>query len=250
MSQSKTLYINENWLAFSEKVKQRDCYTCLQCGRGTGEVTIQVHHTIYVAGKALWEYAINDCQTLCKGCHAREHGLIEPDRGWTLLEIQDLGGLDGSCERKGCGAEIRYAHLIYHPKWGYLVVGSTCIEYLTQEDRLLSSSVIQLYKNISKFVHSSEWLLGITKKGKKFISSTYKHHQIRIYGEELEHSFQLAIKEKGVRWHNFGKIIQAKGKSTLAVKELVYIALRGTLSAGDKETELLRNLYRILNTNT
>lgn len=244
MNKPKTLYVNRDWLAFSDKIKRRDNYACLRCGRGVDEVTLQVHHTIYVAGKAPWEYALSDCRTLCKGCHAREHGLIEPDKGWTLLSIEDLGGPDGVCERKGCGAEIRYAHLTYHAKWGYLVVGSTCIEHLTQKDRLLSSNVIHLYENISKFVHSSEWARGITQKGGRYISSTYKHHQIRIYGEEFQHTFQLALKEKGVRWYRFGKLIKAKGKSTLAVKELAYTALRGTITESEKDKELLRNLYK------
>lgn len=250
MSQSRTIYVNKEWLAFSEKVKRRDDYKCLQCGRSAPEITLQIHHEIYVAGKAPWEYALSDCRALCKGCHAKEHGLIEPNRGWTLLAIDDLGGPDGICERKGCGAEIRYAHSTYHPKWGYMVVGSTCIEYLTQEDRLLSSGVIHLYKNISHFVHSSEWENGITKKGKGFISSIYKHHQIRIYGEEQAHSFQLALKEKGVRWHTFGEVILTKGKSTLAVKELAYVALRGTLSDSEEEKCLLRNLYSKLKRNS
>jgi 5-methylcytosine-specific restriction endonuclease McrA len=81
MSHSKRIYVNDDWTAFSEKVKRRDGYKCLQCGRGTGEVTLQVHHEVYVAGKAPWEYALSDCLTLCKGCHAKEHGLIKPDRG-------------------------------------------------------------------------------------------------------------------------------------------------------------------------
>ncbi|MFZ1643676.1 MAG: hypothetical protein WAV07_20050 [Candidatus Contendobacter sp.] len=250
MGQAKAIYINEDWLAFSEKVKRRDGYKCLQCRRGPREVTLQVHHEIYIAGRTPWEYALSDCRTLCKGCHAREHSLIEPDRGWTLLSIDDLGGLDGTCERKGCGTEIRYSHLTYHPKWGYLVVGSTCIEHLTQEDRLLSSNVIYLYQNISNFVHSSEWLRGVTQKGKRFISSTYKHHKIRIYGEELSHSFQLVLKERGIKRYNFGKIIDAKGKSTMAVKELAYTALRGTLTKSEEEKKLLRNLYRELKSNT
>lgn len=249
MGHSRTIYVKEEWLTFSERVKRRDGYACLQCRRGAPNVTLQVHHQTYIAGKAPWEYALSDCRTLCKGCHAKEHGLIEPDRGWTLLAIDDLGGLDGICERQGCGAEIRYAHFTYHPKWGYKVVGSTCIEHLTQEDRLLSSNVIHMYKTVSDFVHSSEWKDGITQKGKRFIYSTYKHHAIRIYGKEHAHSFQLAVKEKGIRRHAFGEIVQVNKKPTLAVKELAYVALRGTLSKDEEERCLLRNLYRELKAN-
>ncbi|MBN1378776.1 MAG: HNH endonuclease [Gammaproteobacteria bacterium] len=250
MGQGKKLYVNKNWAAYSERVKRRDGFKCLRCGRGPEDVTLQVHHNTYITHKAPWEYALSDCRTLCKGCHAREHDLIEPDRGWTLLSIHDLGGPAGNCERKGCGAEIRYAHYAYHPNWGYLVVGSTCVEYLTRADRLLSSNVIHLYKNISDFVNSSEWSPGFTQKGKKFIRTTYRHHQIRLYGDELSHSFQIVLKEKGVRWHNFAKAIFASGKSTTAVKELAYIALRGMISKREEEKELLRSLYRELKINT
>ena len=249
MSHPRTIYVNEDWLRFSGKVKQRDHYKCLQCGRGAQEVTLQVHHEIYIVGIAPWNYALSDCRTLCKGCHAKEHGIIEPDRGWTLLSIDDLGGLDGVCERKGRGAEIRYEHLTYHPKWGYMVVGSTCIEHLTHEDRLFSSDILHMYKNISHFVHSSDWVHGVTKKRKRFVSSTYKHHEIRIYGEEFAHSFQLALKEKGIRWHKFGDVYAVKGKRTLEVKELAYVALRGTLSDDEEKRGLFRKLYRDLKSN-
>jgi hypothetical protein len=246
MSNPRTIYVNDDWLRFSAKVKRRDEYKCLQCGRAVPEVTLQVHHEVYVAGKAPWEYALSDCRTLCKGCHARERGLIEPDRGWTLLSIDDLGGLDGICERKGCGNEIRYAHQTYHPKWGYMVVGSTCIEHLTQDDRLLSNNLVHMYKNVSHFVHSSDWSDGVTKKGKRFIFSTYKHHEIRIYGAGSTHSFQLVLKQNGVRMHTFGDLVAMNGKSTLEAKELAYIALKGTLSESDEEKRMLRNLYREL----
>lgn len=250
MSQSKRIYANERWFTFSESVKRRDNYKCLQCGRGANETTLQVHHETYLSGKNPWEYALSDCRTLCKGCHAREHGIIEPNRGWILLSIHDLKSLTGTCERKGCGADIRYEHLTYHPKWGYMVVGSTCIEHLTQKDRLLSRNLIHLYRNISKFVHKSEWSRGLTKAGKAYISSSYKHHKIRIYGDEFTHSFQLILKARGAHWYKYLDLIPAKGQSTLTAKELAYTALRGTLSDSEEEKDLLRNLYLELRSRT
>jgi hypothetical protein len=241
---TKNLYTNDKWYEFSEKVKRRDDYTCLQCGRSAPEVVIQVHHEIYIPNKPPWEYALSDCRTLCKGCHARNHRLIEPNTGWTLLLIDDLGGLYGICERENCGTEIRYEHLTYHPNWGYKVVGSTCIEYLTQEDRLISSHVVKVYKNISDYINNSVWHKGTTKKGKQYISSSYNHHLIRIYGDDKNYSFQIGIKIKWVRKHTYRKIINAYGRNLSEVKELAYITLKGTLSDDDEETEFLRHLYR------
>lgn len=244
MNRPRKLYINEKWQEFSDRVKQRDNYKCLQCGRGESEAILQVHHEIYIQGKLPWQYSLSDCRTLCKGCHAKEHKLVEPDRSWILISIDDLGGKDGICERKGCGTEIRYAHLTYHPNWGYKVVGSTCIEHLTQEDQLLSSNMIKAYKNISSFVHSSCWENGITKMGIKYISCKHNHHSIRIYGDNNNYSFQILLKEKGVRWHIFKQIIPAKNKTIEQVKELAYIVLKGTICDDEKEKELLRNIYR------
>ena len=207
-------------------------------------MVLQVHHETYIKDKPPWEYSLSDCRTLCKGCHAKEHKLVEPDRGWSLILINDLGGLDGVCERKNCGNEIRYEHHTYHPGWGYKVVGSTCIEHLTQEDRLVSSKVIKLYKNISKFVHGSDWKIGFTNKGTRFISGKYKHHSIRIYGDDNNYSFQIVLKEKGVRWHDYGDFIPATDKSLEEVKELAFIVLKGTTTNDEYEKSLLREIYR------
>ena len=165
MDAPRKVYVNEKWLEFSNRVKWRDECKCLQCGRGEPEVVLQVHHVVYLEGKPPWEYALSDCRTLCKGCHARAHNLVEPARGWTLVAIEDLGGLDGVCERRGCGKEIRYAHITYHPAWGYKTVGSTCIEHLTRQDRLLSGNLVKIYKNISAHLHATAWMEGCTKKG-------------------------------------------------------------------------------------
>ncbi|MEZ4484687.1 MAG: hypothetical protein R2864_08835 [Syntrophotaleaceae bacterium] len=246
MSQSRTIYVNEKWEEFSERVKRRDGYKCMQCERTEGQVVLQIHHERYISGKPPWEYPLSDCRTLCRGCHARAHGLLEPARGWTLISIDDLGGLDGECERDGCGKEIRYAHHTYHPSWGYKTVGSTCIEHLTKEDKLLSSEIIKHYKAISKFVASADWDTGFTQNRQKFIFSKHNHHIIRIYGKEQTYSFQLAIKEKGIHWWDYGKSFHHINKNLDQVKELAFIALKGTIAKKSIEKTILRQIYKKL----
>lgn len=233
----------KEWHDFSEKVKKRDGYKCLQCERNKSQVTLQVHHEMYVQDKLPWEYPLSDCRTLCKGCHAKKHGLLEPDKGWYLIEINDLGGLDGICEKNNCGREIRYEHLTYHPNWGYKIVGSTCIEHLTQKDKLLSNDIIKLYKKISEFIHNSVWVVGLTKNSKKYIGTKYKHHLIRIYGEN-NYSFQIAVKETGIHKLNYHKPILIKDKILEEIKELACIVLKGTISEDEEEKNMLRAIYR------
>lgn len=244
MRSRKNIYYNENWFKFSEAVQRRDNYRCLKCGRKKGEAVLQTHHKIYKKGLELWEYSLSDCISLCKGCHAKEHNLIEPSDGWTLISIDDLGGLYGICEKNGCGNEIRYANIIYHPKWGYKTVGSTCVEYLTQEDRYLSTEVVKIFKKISDFLNNSNWEVGLTKKGKKYIYAIHMHHQIRIYGNQNFYSFQIVLKLKGERWYEFGKFIQTRDKTLEQVKELGYIVLKGKITDNEGEKNILRDIYK------
>lgn len=244
MKQKRRSYHNEDWYNFSNTVQHRDNYRCLKCGRRNFETILQTHHKIYKPGLQPWQYALSDCITLCKGCHAREHGIVEPDKGWTLISIDDLGGLYGTCERKGCGTDIRYEHITYHPKWGYKSVGSTCIEHLTQDDQYISQEVLKVFKKISDFLDNSIWEVGITKNGKRYSYTTYSHHQIRIYGKDKYYSFQILIKQKGEKWFEFRQLITTKNKNFEQVKELGYIVLKGLITEDYEEKELLRNIYK------
>ncbi|TVV44875.1 HNH endonuclease [Thalassolituus sp. C2-1] len=244
MPKQKNLYRNDRWFEFSQRVKLRDNNKCLICHRSPPDVVLQVHHELYIPNKQPWEYALSDCSTLCKGCHAREHGLIEPNSGWFLISIDDLGDLVGTCERENCGNDIRYEHLTYHPQWGYKKLGSTCIEHLTKKDKNLSGKVLACYRNISSFVHSSHWYKGKTKSDKPYIGAKHSHDLIRIYGNEGNYAFQIAIKEKGRKFHHFKDIVRTPRKALDEVKELSYIALKGLTSDDEEEKEMLRNLYR------
>jgi hypothetical protein len=238
-------YNNLNWFKFSEQVQKRDNYTCLKCGRKKGEVILQTHHKSYKYGLELWNYALSDCITLCKGCHANEHYLVEPTSGWNLISIDDLEDMTGTCERKGCGHPIRYEHLIYHPSWGYQVVGSTCVEYLTIEDQYLSKEIIKIFNKISDFIKHSDWNIAYTKNEKRYIYTKHLNHIIRIYGKtDKYYSYQIIIKNKGSKWVDFKDPILIKNKPLLQIKELAFIVLKGTITEDIREKEILRNIYK------
>jgi NADH:ubiquinone oxidoreductase subunit C len=101
-----------------------------------------------------------------------------------------------------------------------------------------------MYKQISKFVSKSIWEVGYTKQHKKFIETKYKHNLLRIYGEDKKYSFQVIIKEIGVKWYEYKKPIFISNKGLEEIKELAYIVLKGTISEDTKEVELLRNIYK------
>jgi hypothetical protein len=236
-------YYNDSWFKFSESVQRRDGYKCLKCGRKKGEVVLQTHHKFYKSGLKIWEYPLSDCITLCKGCRAQHHGIKEPTDGWTLISIGDLGGLEGTCEKNGCGKDIRYEHLIYHPNFGYMVVGSSCVEFLTREDQYLSQEVLKVLKNISDIIQKSVWKTGYTNNNKKYSFTTHSYNQIRIYEKNNFYSYQIALKQIGEKWFDFGDFIRAESKTLEQVKELGYIVLKGKTTKNNKEKEILRNIY-------
>lgn len=106
----------KQWTEFRRSVIELDGGKCTMCGRLEDEVTLQVHHKRYITGRKPWEYGTKDCVTLCKGCHATEHGIIMPQHGWEYGGEEDLGDLSGICEK--CGTSIRYVFIVYHEKWG------------------------------------------------------------------------------------------------------------------------------------
>lgn len=123
------LYRKSEWYNFRDSVIMNDGCRCVRCGRTQEETILQVHHLRYIPNAKPWEYGMDDCETLCKRCHAEEHGEIMPSSGWTLVGVNDLGDLAGECER--CGTSLRYEYEIVHYKWGTIFVGTHCCDRLT-----------------------------------------------------------------------------------------------------------------------
>ena len=158
-------YKNSLWEEFRESVLDSDNYKCVTCGRGASEVILQVHHKRYIHGRKPWEYETKECITLCKGCHAREHGIIQPKVGWEYIGDEDLEDLIGKCEN--CGSNIRYVFYVYHKDWGTIGVGTNCCDMLT--DSVIASNQIESSKRYEgrkkRFIDSKRW---------KFLNGIYK----------------------------------------------------------------------------
>lgn len=244
MKKKRISYSNPNWIKFREIILRRDNYKCVKCGRDKDDDTVlQVHHIIYKPNLLIWEYATSDCITLCKGCHAREHNILKPTEGWTLISIGDLGEASGNCERKSCGAEIRYEHEVYHPNWGYMNVGSVCVDFLTKEEQWLSKESLKIYKRISFFIKKSIWEKSYNPQFGDYIYTHHSHHRIEIYGKEGNYCYRINLKKSGLPWYEETKLFLLKNKTIEQVKELAYIALKGITCKDIKQKKILRNIY-------
>ncbi|QAB15670.1 HNH endonuclease [Hydrogenovibrio thermophilus] len=150
-------YTQKNWKTFREEVIELDGKVCSICGRGEPDVYLQVHHKRYVQNKLPWEYPYKDCITLCKGCHAAEHGKVPPKFGWEYVGYDDLGDLIGICEL--CGSSLRHQFFVFHENWGTMEVGTYCCDSLL--DTEIASNQVdskKRYENRKKrFIQSSRW---------------------------------------------------------------------------------------------
>lgn len=251
MKNSKA-YRRPEWKEFAKKIKARDDYKCLKCGRIEGEVTLQVHHAKYEPFMLPWECPESYCQTLCMGCHAKIHGKIMPTSGWRFVSVDDLGEDNrGRCERKTktgvCGTSIRYEHTIFLPHWGYMVVGSECVEFLTEEDKYKSQQTVKALKDITKGLNKCKdnWS-EIKEEGEKdYLLCDYKKHLVRIYQWPDLNAFSFYIiksiyedfidEEPGYSFFNI---------SLEKVKELAIMAIIGKSIRNEVKIEILRELYK------
>ena len=153
-------YRSTDWKEFRNDVIRLDGGVCVRCSRGPSDgVVLQVHHKQYLFGHKPWEYPYELCETLCRGCHAAEHGKIMPRFGWDQVGWDDLGDLTGKCDY--CGTEIRYVFLIQHKKWHTMEVGEICCDNLTcsQVASEHMESIRRFSARRKRFVSSSRWMI-------------------------------------------------------------------------------------------
>ena len=200
-------YQRQEWRRFRAEVIELDGGVCVKCKRGPLEgAVLQVHHKEYLPGRMPWEYPYELCETLCKGCHAGEHGLVRPFSNWVCVGQDDLGDVSGECEL--CGNGIRHVFFLQHEKWPALEVGETCCDHLT--DTTVASDYMDSVRRISarrtRFVRSPRW--------KQFGSSSVKLSQMgaTVMVEPSGVEFRLCVNGTHGK-QRFLSIEDAKGKA-------------------------------------
>lgn len=84
-------YRSASWRALRRQIFEREGWRCMTCGKICEEADLQVHHLYYLMDKMPWEYPPEALTSICKGCHAKEHGHIMPTSGWEYVGYNDLG---------------------------------------------------------------------------------------------------------------------------------------------------------------
>lgn len=152
-------YRSEDWAKFRSEVIKLDDSRCTRCGKGKEDgIVLHVHHKRYHPGRDPWDYTYNECETLCSGCHAAEHGIIAPKFGWEHIGYEDLGDLIGNCEY--CGTSIRHVFLVQHEKWMVMEVGEICCNNLTctMAAGEHMDSIRRFSERQKRFLSSTKWI--------------------------------------------------------------------------------------------
>ena len=192
------LYRQKKWKAYCSQQIKLHGNRCCHCLRLGSEVVLQVHHRDYVTGRMPWEYPFEECEVLCKGCHAKEHSIIMPSKDWELIGQDDLGGLDGECDK--CEKQLRYAHMISHEKWGVMIVRKICCDHLTESTigSELHKDFLNYLTRRKKFVDPKNWAI---LEGER-ISGMRNEISIEI-SKNSDGKFLLCLNEKiGKKTHD------------------------------------------------
>jgi hypothetical protein len=208
---------NEEWKNFRAEVFELDGGVCVRCGYNLKDGAIfHVHHKEYIKGCLPWNHPYNLCETLCRGCHASEHGIIPPKTGWELIDEEDLGDLCGNCEY--CETEIRYVFYVSHPNWEPLGVGTICCDKLTGT-RTASSRMSRR----ARFVTSPRW-----EKSNGVFSIQQK--RINVYIQPTPEGFQIQMDDH-------------KGKKLFPTAEDAKKAAFDVIESGKAEEFLRKKKY-------
>lgn len=183
-------YRTRDWHKFREEVIRLHGGVCSVCGKSQSDgATLHVHHRQYIAGLKMWDYDYQDCEALCAGCHAAEHGIIPPRTGWQFDGYDDLGEQIGVCENGNCGHSIRYVFFVSHPKWRPLEVGEICCDNLTATT-VASEFVGEIKRRIARlkaFASPKKW--ETLENGT--IRRAFKSFQIAIFADSGRYGLRV-----------------------------------------------------------
>lgn len=204
------------WQKFRSQIIELDGGGCVRCGKSPDEGAIlHVHHKEYIAGRDYWDYPIETMETLCAGCHAKEHGIISPDCGWVLVNDEDHGFIgEESCNY--CGAPLRYSYRIEHSNWPTMDVGRDCCNLLTRTSEASERERRRKTRDKRRkaFVESGDWVWN-DDDGDGVLVKTALGHRIRLVWEPP--GFRIHIGRFRGRNHH-SSIAEAKGAAYDAIE--------------------------------
>lgn len=230
MNTKKKIYNSFKYAQFKANLFNDSDRTCVKCKKSMDfeDSLLQVKKDCLKDDSfSIEDYQTDEFEFICQDCYKSDITTNDPQTGWTLINIVDNGHVEYHCERikannVRCNTPIQYEHNIFHPKIGFRIVGSTCIQHLEKEDQTISKEVIQA---IPKIRSRADELKNMVKL------NNWKY--LKPYGDQV-FSFHLEI--DGVH-HYMYLIDEGKGKFSLQVnRNYVFMTFK---NARDRENTKL-----------
>ena len=214
-------YRSKEWKKFRLEVLEADGHRCVRCHRtDLDRAILQAHHLKYERGKKPWEYGLNDCETVCRGCHAELHDKIRPRHDWDYFGQDDRGAPEAECEL--CGTQIRHVFFVGHAKWGMMEVGEICCDHLTSSK--IGSSEAKKRRRMERFMN-------------KWDNNSYSHSNI----------VALILRESGSDLY-YLTIQSTVGKKRFATPQDAKLHFFEIIQSGKLNTYLSRSKNQAANT--
>lgn len=86
MATYRQMLMDRRWQRKRLEVFNAANWHCVNCTDKDETVPLHAHHTLYLPGRAPWEYADGEIVSICDPCHAQEHGKRESDPELAELE--------------------------------------------------------------------------------------------------------------------------------------------------------------------
>lgn len=179
-------YKSKQWFDFRASVIVAKKSICEECGIGPpARIVWQIHHPIYKNEAMPWEYELHEVMLVCRGCHAKLHGHIQPSSGWNLVYEDVLDEKDGICDC--CGRAIRFIYQIDHVDWPSMTVGSGCCDRLTETSA--GTERKSFLERLLRFSNKSRWTLSGDIHQRK-----YKGFAISIFDQSGQWKLEISSK--------------------------------------------------------
>lgn len=237
---SVILHQNQKWYNFINTIKNKKDNICSCCKKKKELMLLDFNH--YKIEKEPWEQEEKSAFLVCNSCFKNNENIEEPDIGWYLLEIRDLGGLSGVCKKKSCQQKIRYEYKIYHPEYGYLTVGSTCVDYLTGKEKQMCFDIKKEYIHTKKMVNKYKPKYKKNKKGLVFLEEKYKNTLIRIYKKKENCYLTRIIKIKNKKPQIKEAILLKEYSTGKKALEAGYLKIKELKSKNEEHKKILKEL--------
>jgi hypothetical protein len=183
------------WQRKRLEILQRDNWKCVECHKG--DVTLNVHHRLYIKGAKPWEYEDSQLSTLCEDCHRYRHELQgELDVALAYIESGDMEFVLGFAE---CIAWIagQMPRGAFPLAWRSETRGDLWLQGFTAARSMLDPSGLLTEESGMLGAERPSVPVAAERSSRRLDELERKSRTTRLTGEELAEFHALSREQRG-----------------------------------------------------